>query len=47
MDVRIAINREDVSWVCWEYICFKCNVDAFKTKSVMLYVSKVASDPAT
>ncbi len=39
MDERIAINRAEVSWSFWEYLCIKCKADPFKTKEVLLYVS--------
>lgn len=33
---KIAINRAEVSWSFWEYLCFKCKADPFKAKEVLL-----------
>jgi hypothetical protein len=43
-ETTIVINRAEVSWTCWEYLCIKCKADAFKTKSLLLYVSKSSTD---
>lgn len=44
MDETIAINKIDVTWECWEYICFKSKADPFKTNSVLLHISRVYAD---
>lgn len=36
---KIAINRAEVSWTFWQYLCFKCKADPFKTKDIMLTVT--------
>lgn len=39
-ETTVLINRADVSWTCWEYLCLKCGVDAFKTRDLILYVAR-------
>lgn len=36
---KIAINRAEVGWTFWQYLCFKCKADPFKTKEVLLTVT--------
>ena len=39
-ETTVLINRAEVSWSCWEYLCLKCGADAFKTRSLILYVDR-------
>ena len=39
MNEKVAINRAEVSWSFWTYICLKCKADPFKTKEVLLTVT--------
>ena len=39
-ETAILISRAEVSWQCWAYLCMKCGVDAFKTDSLCLYVTR-------
>ena len=39
MNEKIAINRAEVSWTFWKYLCFKCKADPFKTKEILLTVT--------
>ena len=32
--------KSSLCWTCWEYLCLKCGVDAFKTRSLILYVAR-------
>lgn len=38
-ETSVLINRADVSWSFWEYLCVKCGADAFKTKELLLYIT--------
>lgn len=38
-ETSVLINRADVSWSFWEYLCVKCGADAFKTKEILLYMT--------
>ncbi len=38
-ETSVLINRADVHWSFWEYLCVKCGADAFKTKELLLYMT--------
>lgn len=43
-ETTVLINRAEVSWSCWEYLCLKCGADAFKTRSLILYVARAKAE---
>lgn len=43
-ETTVLINRAEVSWSCWEYLCLKCGADAFKTRSLVLYVARSVAE---
>lgn len=44
-ETAVLINRGEVSWECWCYLCRKCGADAFKADSLLLYVTR--ANPVT
>lgn len=38
----VALSKNEVPWSVWQTICVKFNLDPFKTKNILLYVSRIA-----